>query len=257
MPAPPSPSDAPYAIPPEGSLGLLALGWRGLTAWRAARGRDWIDDARTLNDAAVLTRRAHRRAASAPALDGLPITVVSGLPRAGTSLVMQMLAAGGLAPATDAARAADASNPKGYYEHERVRALAAGVDASWMREAAGRALKVVTPLVPRLPAGPAYTFVFVERDMGEVLASQRAMIERLGETASAGDDRLASVYTRATDAAHAFAEAEAPGRVVTVHHRALLTDPAREAARLAAALPGLDAEAMAAVVDPALYRARA
>jgi hypothetical protein len=26
-----------YPVPPEGSLGLLALGWRGLMQWRAAR----------------------------------------------------------------------------------------------------------------------------------------------------------------------------------------------------------------------------
>lgn len=257
MSDPPAPSGTPFEIPPEGSLGLLALGWRGLTLWRDARGRDWVEQSRTLNAAAKAERRESRRAAGGEALAGVRIAVVSGLPRSGTSLVMQMLDAGGLPPATDAARAADASNPRGYYEHERVRSLAPGVDAAWMAAAEGHALKVVTPLVPRLPPGPAYTFVFVERDIAEVLASQRTMLERLGEPATARDARLASVYATATDTALAFAHAEPGARVVALSHRALVTDARAEAARLAEAFPDLDADAMAAVVDPALYRERA
>ncbi|HEX9951870.1 MAG TPA: hypothetical protein VGB53_08895 [Rubricoccaceae bacterium] len=256
-PLPPEAPGHPFEIPLEGSLGLLALGWRGLVAWREARGRDWVEQSRTLNAAAKAERRESRRATGGDALVGTQVTVVAGLPRSGTSLVMQMLAAGGLPPATDAAREADASNPNGYYEHERVRALAAGEDAGWIAGADRRALKVVSPLVPRLPAGPAYTFVFVERDVAEVLASQRAMLARLGQAATASDARLADVYARATEAARAFADAEPGARVVTLRHRALVTDARAEAARLAEALPALDAAAMAAVVDPALYRERA
>ncbi|HEX8384792.1 MAG TPA: hypothetical protein VF576_01340, partial [Rubricoccaceae bacterium] len=161
-PDPPAPA-SPYEVPPAGSLGLLALGWRGLVAWREARGTGWMEDRKAEQDAAHAALRSSRRAAGGPGLDGLDVTVVTGLPRSGTSLVMQMLAAGGLAPATDDARAADASNPRGYYEHERVRSLAPGADAGWMADADGRALKVVAPLVPHLPPGPRYTFVLVER----------------------------------------------------------------------------------------------
>ncbi|MBK6831011.1 MAG: hypothetical protein IPG92_09875 [Flavobacteriales bacterium] len=74
------------------------------------------------------------------------ITVVSGLPRSGTSLVMQMLAAGGMEPLTDGARAADADNPKGYFEFERVKALPA--DHHWLEEARGKAVKVIHQLLP-------------------------------------------------------------------------------------------------------------
>ena len=49
------------------------------------------------------------------------ITVVSGLPRSGTSLMMQMLSAGGLPALTDDLREADESNPRGYFEFEPVK----------------------------------------------------------------------------------------------------------------------------------------
>lgn len=255
-PAPGAPAPgATYDIPASGSLGLLALGWRGLAAWREARGTGWLDERRAEQDVARAALRARRRAAGSPALDGIDVTVVTGLPRSGTSLVMQMLAAGGLAPATDGARVPDASNPRGYYEHARVLELAAGADAGWMAAADGRALKVVAPLVPRLPTGPRYTFVLVERDMAEVLASQRSMLERLGTPASASDARLAAAYQRHLDEARAFAAAE--GRLVVLQHRALVADAPGEAARLATFLPALDAAAMAAAVDPTLYRERA
>ena len=70
-----------YKIPPEGSLGLLALGWRGLEAWREARG-------------STLPASVDRRSAThGPAEDRPEIVIVSGLPRSGTSMLMQMLVA--------------------------------------------------------------------------------------------------------------------------------------------------------------------
>ena len=53
--------------------------------------------------------------------DKKTITVVSGLPRSGTSMMMKMLEAGGMQILTDNLRTADENNPKGYYEYERVK----------------------------------------------------------------------------------------------------------------------------------------
>ena len=44
------------------------------------------------------------------------ITIVSGLPRSGTSMMMKMLEAGGMQVLTDNIRTPDEDNPKGYYE---------------------------------------------------------------------------------------------------------------------------------------------
>ena len=93
------------------------------------------------------------------------ITVVTGLPRSGTSLLMQMLAAGGLPPLTDALRTADESNPRGYYEDERVKRLR--TDQTWLNEAQGHAIKVIHLLLPELPtdAGSTYRVLFLRRRM--------------------------------------------------------------------------------------------
>ena len=186
------------------------------------------------------------------------IVVVSGLPRSGTSMLMQMLVAGGLPPYVDAARPADASNPRGYFEHARVRALAR--DASWVPEADGHVVKVVAPLVPFLPAGPAYRVVLAERAMDEVLASQSSMLTRLGRP-SAAAATLAPVFERHLAAARAWSDTTPGARLLAVSHQHLLAAPAAAAAAIAAFLGPdagpLDTAAMAAAVDPSLYRERA
>jgi hypothetical protein len=181
------------------------------------------------------------------------IVVVTGLPRSGTSLVMQMLAAGGVRPFTDGARAPDASNPRGYLEHERVKALAR--DAAWVPEAEGHALKVVAPLLPHLPAGPRYRVVLVERDLDEVLRSQAAMLGALGRPAGR-PDALRPAFERHLAAARAWTAAHAEASLV-LPHRELVARPDEAAARLDALVGGgCDRAAMAGVVEPALYRQR-
>ena len=70
-----------------------------------------------------------------------PTIIVSGLPRSGTSLAMQMLHAGGVPVLTDSLRAADTDNPRGYLEFERVKQIK--TDKSWLDDAAGKAVKIV------------------------------------------------------------------------------------------------------------------
>ncbi|MEM6326217.1 MAG: sulfotransferase [Bacteroidota bacterium] len=245
---PDSSSGIPYDVPPGGSLGLLALGWRGLVAWREARGTDWLADF-PLPD-------PPRPEAETP-VDG-DLIVVCGLPRSGTSMLMQMLRAGGVPVFADGTREADESNPRGYVEHERVKRTAQ--DATWVTEADGAAVKVVAPLLPLLPTGPRYRVLFIERDLDEVLRSQRAMLARSGR--EAGDaDALRSVYARHLRAAHAWADAHA--EAVTLRYAEVVADPARAAARIGDALGTtpdgrpLRLGAMADVVAPDLYRQRA
>jgi hypothetical protein len=106
------------------------------------------------------------------------IVVVSGLPRSGTSLMMQMLAAGGLPPLTDGRRTPDVNNPRGYLEWEPIRNLRR-VPAC-IAQAEGRAVKVVSFLLPWLPPAFSYKVIFLDRPLDEIAASQEAMIKRLG-----------------------------------------------------------------------------
>ena len=238
-------------VPPEGSLGLLAHGYRGVVAWRAARGTDWLEAERERVEA----RGRRPPARGGPALEALSVVVVTGLPRSGTSMLMQMLAAGGLEAFSDGARAPDANNPRGFLEHARVRALAR--DAEWLPEADGRAVKVVAPLLPHLPAGPAYRVVWLDRDLDEVLRSQRRMLARLGRPA-APDDTLRAAYARHLEAAAAWTETTPRVGVLRLDYARVTEAPTEAARTLAAFLDrGLDVEAIAAAVDPALYRERA
>src|SRR5215813_5492419 len=114
------------------------------------------------------------------------ILVVSGLPRSGTSLMMQMLAGGGLEVVTDHVRAADTDNPRGYYEFERAKKIKA--DASWLPEARGKAFKMVSQLLYELPPSEEYLVIFMERDLDEMLLSQEKMLARLNRPAAPRDE---------------------------------------------------------------------
>jgi hypothetical protein len=186
------------------------------------------------------------------------VTVVSGLPRSGTSLMMRMLEAGGLPPLTDGLRAADEDNPRGYYEFERVKQLSKG-DRAWMDEARGRAVKVISALLEHLPAGHEYRVLFMRRRMEEVLASQRRMLIRRGERADAASDAaMAALFDKHVQRITAWLGSRADIRSLDVDYAALLADPAAGAERVAAFLGGgLDTARMAAAVDPSLYRQRA
>ena len=108
------------------------------------------------------------------------IIIVSGLPRSGTSLMMQMLEKGGMEIITDQIRSADTDNPRGYYEYEKVKQIKK--DASWLPQTRGKAFKMVSQLLYHLPPGQTYRILFLERDLEEVLLSQEKMLQRLGCT---------------------------------------------------------------------------
>jgi predicted AlkP superfamily phosphohydrolase/phosphomutase/tetratricopeptide (TPR) repeat protein len=185
------------------------------------------------------------------------VVVVSGLPRTGTSMMMQVLAAAGIAPITDGKRAADRDNPRGYFEHEAATRL--HQERGWLENGEGRAVKVVAPLLPHLPAGPAYRVVFMERDLTEMLKSQQAMLDRLGrERARLSDTQLQAAYRRQLIHVKDWLARQGHLDVLFVPYREALDDPFRMAERVAGFLGGgLDTMAMARAVDSALYRQRA
>jgi len=187
------------------------------------------------------------------------VVVVSGLPRSGTSMLMQMLQAGGLPVLTDGERAADESNPRGYWELEAVKRLAADPDKTWLREAGGQAVKIIAQLLPSLPQGTPYRILFMIRPLGEILASQRTMLARSGKDgAKTGKRQLAAAYLKQIEQIRQVLAAYPDTvQVMNVDYHRVLADPAAAAARVNAFLGGgLDEAAMAAAVAPQLRRER-
>jgi hypothetical protein len=184
------------------------------------------------------------------------IVVVSGLPRSGTSMMMMMLEAAGVPILTDSVRSADEDNPRGYFEFERVKAIAQ--DQGWLEEAQGKAVKVISELLMRLPADHHYKVIFMRRDMQEILASQRQMLMRRGQPADEMDDvRLASIFGRHLGRVEQWIAGQPNVECLYVSYNEALARPREHAGRVNEFLGGaLDVEAMIAVVDHALHRQR-
>jgi hypothetical protein len=181
------------------------------------------------------------------------ITVVSGLPRSGTSMMMQVLVAGGIPPLTDHERKPDADNPRGYYELEVAKKIK--TDTSWLAEAEGKVFKIVSMLLTDLPATHRYRIVFMVRDLDEVLASQAVMLQRKGEAPKAPDTVLKPLYAKHLAEIREWLAVQAHMDVYYCRHRAMIEDPRTEIDRLAAFLgDSPDTAAMRAAVDPSLHR---
>jgi len=191
------------------------------------------------------------------ASDKLVITVVSGLPRSGTSLMMKMLEAGGLPVMQDGIREADRDNPKGYYEFERVKQMDKG-DTAWMVEAQGKVVKIISALLKHMPPEYEYRVIFMRRHMKEVLASQRKMLVHRGEDAEKMDDeKMGELFEKHMAQVFAWLGQQPNVRYIQVHYNDLLADPVAYARQVDEFLDGrLDEQKMIEMVDPKLYRNR-
>jgi hypothetical protein len=188
------------------------------------------------------------------------ITIVSGLPRSGTSMMMQMLKAGGMPVLSDDIRKSDDDNPRGYFELDAVKRTRR--DPSWLSGARGKVVKLVHLLLMDLPLRHeaqdlSYRVIFLRRQMSEVLASQKTMLARQNRRGAAlPDDRLAALYSEQLRQVERWlAERASSFSVLDVNYADVLTDPAAQAHRINIFLGGsLDETAMASAVDPSLYR---
>lgn len=188
---------------------------------------------------------------------GQPVVVVSGLPRSGTSMAMKMLEAGGLQVVSDEKRTADEDNPKGYYEDERVMNLHKMDDRTWLRDAQGKAIKVISWLLKDLPEEYNYKVIFMRRHLEEVLASQTKMLERRGEESDTEDERMIELYKNHLWRVNYLFKHGAHVEALDVDYKAALEDPRGHAEKIRDFLGlDLDVEAMSGVADKKLYRNR-
>src|SRR5208282_1702587 len=185
------------------------------------------------------------------------ITIVSGLPRSGTSLMMQMLVAGGMAPLSDGERRADTDNPRGYLEWERIKTLPD--DPACIAEAEGKVVKVISRLLLSLSAGHEYRIVFMQRPLPEVLASQDHMLRRRGTyKEGANPAAIAGAFEKHLREVYAWIDGKPHVKALRIQYHEVLSSPRDVGQRVAEFLGvRLDLEAMAQQVDSSLYRNRA
>jgi hypothetical protein len=182
------------------------------------------------------------------------IVIVSGLPRSGTSLMMQMLDKGGMAVVTDNVRAPDTDNPRGYYELEQVKRIKE--DVSWLPATRGTAFKMVSQLLYELPANEKYRVIFMERDMDEMILSQDKMLTRLGKPSAPAaliKDHFVKHLAKLKD----WLAGQPNIQVIYVRYSDLVERPEVESTRVSEFLDRrVDPGPMAKSVDPSLYRNR-
>jgi len=184
------------------------------------------------------------------------ITIVSGLPRSGTSLMMQMLVAGGMMPLSDGERTADADNPRGYLEWERIKQL--HTDPGCIAEAEGKVVKVISRLLLSLPSGHDYRVIFMQRPLPEVLASQDQMLRRRGAyKEGANPAAMSAAFEKHLREVYAWLDGKPYVKWNRVAYHDALEHPAEVSRRIAEFLGvSLNVEAMTRQVDASLYRNR-
>ena len=184
------------------------------------------------------------------------ITIVSGLPRSGTSLMMQMLTAGGMTPLSDGERKADTDNPKGYLEWERIKQLPK--NPSLIDEAEGKVVKVISQLLLSLPDGHEYKVVFMQRPLPEVMKSQDEMLKRRRTTTAGGNGAaIEQAFQRHLIKVDRWMATKPKTKVLRVHYHRVLREPQKVAEELAEFVGSpLNVKAMVEQVDRSLYRNR-
>jgi hypothetical protein len=188
---------------------------------------------------------------------GEPVILVSGLPRSGTSMMMKMLAAGGLELVTDHVRQADDDNPLGYFETEAVRRMEESEDRSWIADHRGEVVKVISHLLPKLPKDVAYKVILMRRNIAEVIASQNTMLERRGESRDDDPEELSRRYEIHLRKTALLVDIEPNLAALDIAYHDVVANPLAQARRVQRFLRmPLDVRAMAGVVDPNLYRNR-
>ncbi len=185
------------------------------------------------------------------------ITIVSGLPRSGTSMMMKMLEAGGMEVVTDDIRRPDEDNPKGYYEFEQVKRIKD--DQSWLPDCQGKAVKMVSRLLFDLPESWHYKIIFMRRKLEEILASQRKMLRRRGKQppSEQEDKEMAALFRKHLDHMERWAQQQSHMDILWVNYNTTIQEPEQTACTVNDFLDhDLNVEKMVAVVDTSLYRQR-
>jgi hypothetical protein len=184
------------------------------------------------------------------------IIIVSGLPRSGTSMLMQILESGGIPVLADHIRKPDDDNPNGYYEFEPVKRTRD--DPSWVPAARGKAVKVIYRLVYNLPGGYDYRVLFLHRKIDEILASQKIMLRRHQKKGSKLDSfKLGVYFERQLKTCKAWIRGKRNFSILPIQYKDMVHSPLSECRKIGSFLGNtFDVSRAASAVDRNLYRNR-
>ncbi len=169
--------------------------------------------------------------------------------------MMRMLEFGGMPLLTDGVRAADEDNPHGYFEYERAKSIQS--DPSFLKDAEGKAFKMVSRLLFHLPAARRYKVLFMRRDLDEMIASQNTLLRRQGKQVAGDDAQVKAMLQRHLDEVEAWSKQQRAAELVQVSYNGLLACPEVEIDRIVAFLEGaVNGTQMRQAIDPSLYRNR-
>ena len=197
-----------------------------------------------------------RKKAAYDAIEPKDLLIVSGLPRSGTSLMMQMLRAGGIEPLTDAERQADEDNPEGYWEWEAIKHLPS--NPRLIEQAEGKAVKVISALLPSLPGKHRYTVIYMVRPTEQVVDSQWAMLARRGTQPRSEKQHLIDVQEHHSRQIREVLRTSDRVTLLEVSFPEVVANPELVIAQLAELLAGrfTARPAVSACVKPGLFRHR-
>jgi len=181
------------------------------------------------------------------------IIVVSGLPRSGTSLMMNMLSVGGIPVFIDGKRLSDDSNPNGYFEFDKVKYLKN--DASWIPQVRGKAIKIISNLLEYLPENERYKIIFIERDINEIIASQESMLKRFGKS-QVNNAELKKSFIKHLNYIKPYLDNGPNIDVTYLNYRRIIDNPEYAVNNIFyfLGIHHINKKLMEQVVDPSLYR---
>ena len=184
------------------------------------------------------------------------IIVVSGLPRSGTSMMMNMLVAGGVQVVSDSIRNADEDNPNGYFEYEPVKQLSEG-QTEWLAGAEHKAVKIISALLEFLPPSHHYKILFMERDLKEILASQQKMLKRRNEESRVSDAEMESQFRKHLGDIKYWLARQPNMEVLYVDYNRMIVEPDKFCQRIVDFIEvPVDGTKMLSVPNERLYRNR-
>jgi len=190
-----------------------------------------------------------------PAEDKPFITVVSGLPRSGTSMMMRMLERGGIPVMTDGVRTADDDNPRGYYEFEPVKQLE--WNTSWLADAYRKAIKIIYVFLYHLPAIHRYKVLFLRRSLNDVVASQKVMLDRRRQAGTLTDEQLMESYNQQLQRLYSWVKRQSNIEILYLDYEEILSEPETAVFDITNFLGvPLNAQAMMQTIEPSLHRNR-
>ena len=180
-----------------------------------------------------------------------PVIIVSGLPRSGTSLMMQMLQAGGISIIYDNKRPADEHNPYGYYELEKVKRLEQ--DNSWIEKCTGKALKILYHLLKYLPETTHYKIIFMQRNLKDVVISQDKMLESYSKAVLSDNAKVMTLFEEERKQIISWIENKSNMDVLYIEFSDVLADQKKVVLQLSDFLgSNLELQSMQAVINPAI-----